>query len=598
MNQIRSKDIIIAVLPFQNSSKENDLNYFVDGFYEDFVMDITRFNTLQIISPNSAKKFISKNESDSGSYKELGADFIIKGNIRKVDEIVKIYIQLLSVKNNSIIWANRFVEDIQTIFKIQEEIIQKIINSIQEQIDTNLLYHSRTKKTKNLASYDFWLRGYEQLQKGTLESDLKAREYFEKALDNDKFCSRAYTGLSLSYFNEWSCQLWDLWDSSMTNALKYAQKAIELDPNDVISLTVIGRIFLYRGEYEKGEYFLEKSLKLNPNEANNLAQIAMSFVYLGRLNEAQELYTKAKILNPLNEESYYASGMLIHFELGNYKKSIELGLKTNFNKVWVDLPAIIAAAYYMTGDVEQMQKYWNIYLENFKERICHNKETDSQTALEWIVRISPYKNKTNFIPFWEYIAKNYHQNNALINKKTPQSNSNENKFIKGTGLWEMSYDKRTVFLSDKKGYYDIANLLAKPNIEIHCSDLMGNAINFEQTPLIMDDKAKTEYRNRLIDLDKEIQDFDLNNDYENVIKLREEYDAIVDHLTKSINVKGRTKKFSDATEKARVAITWRIRDAIKKINTVHPEFGKHLSVAISTGNYCSYSPENNIEWLL
>ena len=72
----------------------------------------------------------------------------------------------------------------------------------------------------------------------------------------------------------------------------------------------------------------------------------------------------------------------------------------------------------------------------------------------------------------------------------------------------------------------------------------------------------------------------------------------LDYLTQSLNLKGGRKKFQDSGDKARSAVTWRIRNAIKTIQTSNPELGKHLSASIITGNLCSYSPEIIIDWVL
>jgi TolB-like protein len=597
LKQSKTFEVTIVVFPFENMSEEKNLDYFVDGFYDDFLMDLSRFSSLQIISQKSAEK-ISKEQTSLATFNDLGSDFIIKGKLRKFEDKVKIYIQLIASKTETIIWGNRFEENIEHIFEIQDDIIKSVVNSIQDQIDINLLSRSRKKKPKNLEVYEYWLKGYDQLKKGNLKSDLKARVFFKKALEKDEFCSRAYTGISLSYFNEWSCQLWDLWDASMMNALKYAKLAIALDPNDTVSLTVIGRIFLYQGDYERGEYYLKKSLDLNPNEANNLAQIAVSYIYLGHYKEALKLYKKAKKLNPLKEDDYYASGALIYFEMGEFEKSIQHGLKANFQNAWVDLTAMISAAYYMTGDIENMKKYWNIYLINFREQICHGKKMDSQEALDWIIRISPYKKESRFIPFWEYLKKTNFLESVLSETTKIKQDSRQNIFSKGTGLWELSYKGKTVFLSDKKGYHDLLKLLEFPDEKYTASELMGSKINIERKALVIDEKAKKEYQQKLRSLQAEIDEYDERNDYENLKSARESYDSLLDHLTQSLNLKGGRKKFQDSGDKARSAVTWRIRNAIKTIQTANYELGKHLSASITTGNLCSYSPEIKIDWVL
>src|SRR5690606_39645083 len=65
----------------------------------------------------------------------------------------------------------------------------------------------RQKPLTSLGAYECWLRGYQELKKGTLEADEQARIYFQQAMELDPHYPRAYTGMSLSYFNEWSCQI-------------------------------------------------------------------------------------------------------------------------------------------------------------------------------------------------------------------------------------------------------------------------------------------------------------------------------------------------------------------------------------------------------
>lgn len=591
MKRSHSFEISIAVVPFVNASEDAFLNYFVEGFYEDFLMDLARFKTLQIISPNSLNKL----DDPLSAAHSVGADFAITGKVRKSGNQLTLYIQLHDASNNHLIWGERFHSELDQLPDLQIQIIQQLVNTIQEQIERELLVVARLKKVENMEAYDFWLKGYNELKKGTLESDLEARKFFNMALEKDPYCSRAYTGLSLSHFNEWSCQLWSLWGSSMQNALHYATKAIELDPNDAVSLTVIGRVYLYKGDYERGAYYLKKSLELSPNEANNLAQIAVSYVYLGKYQKALKLYKKAIRLNPLNEASYYASGTLIYAELGNFNKAIELGLKANLERSWVDLSGMIAGCYYMTGRLEKMEAHWQVFLDLFEERLCHDHDMQKGEALDWMIRISPYKKKSQFIPFWEYMSSKY------ISEADPETaeitpDKHENLFTKGTGVWQMTYQQKTVFLPDKKGYYDLAQLLDAQNEKISALELIGSRLLTEHKARTLDQKALDAYKKRLLSLQEDIALFDERNDYENLRKSQEEYDELLQFVSRSMNVKGQPKKFTDNADKARSAVTWRIRHAIKTIKEVHPDLSDHLSSFISTGHYCSYQPSVPIEW--
>ena len=149
-----------------------------------------------------------------------------------------------------------------------------------------------------------------------------------------------------------------------------------------------------------------------------------------------------------------------------------------------------------------------------------------------------------------------------------------------------------------KGFHDIARLLAQPNEPLHCLELSGSAIVNEGTDEVLDQEARREYRRRIEELQEELAQAEADNDPARAEPARFELDAVIDELAKAMGLQGRSRKMSDTAERARSAVTWRIRSAIKKINAAHPRLGQHLSNTIHTGNFCVYSPESAIEWEL
>lgn len=164
--------------------------------------------------------------------------------------------------------------------------------------------------------------------------------------------------------------------------------------------------------------------------------------------------------------------------------------------------------------------------------------------------------------------------------------------------WELNYKGSSTILKDAKGLHDIHKLLCFPLEDFHCLDLMGAAIDESNSIESIDSKAKNQYLNRIKELQIDIDEAEEMNQIEKTAKLREEYDSILDYLSQSLGLTGKTRKIGSSVEKARSAITWRIRNAIKKIKSVHPELGNHLSKSIMTGTYCSYKPEITIDWIL
>ena len=395
----------IAILPFDSISSDNSLNYFAIGFTEDLITDLSRFSSLQVISSHSTSAFRDEHETNEKLIQSFKVDYLVRGSFRQKGNDIRINTQLISTGENSIIWSHRYEADINSIFEIQDDATEQLVSALQREIEVNLLATSKSKPLTILEAYECWLMGMEQLKKGTLDSDNNARELFQQALKIDPNYARAYAGLSQTYFNEWTCQFWERWDYSQKGAFEYAQKAIELDETNYISLTVLGRLYVYKGEWEKAEHFLRKSLRINPNDTDNIIQIASCFIYLGYLKEAEKLYLKAMRLNPINTDWYYSFGAMLYFEIGDFKKCIELGLKTDLNTVMVDMAAFMAGAYYHIKDYENITKLWGKYLEVFQKKILKGNELFEEEALKWIVNVNPCKNGSNMTPFVGYISK-------------------------------------------------------------------------------------------------------------------------------------------------------------------------------------------------
>ena len=234
----------LAILPFRELSGDESMHLLMQGFTEDLVINLSRFAGLSLISLESTSDMKGLEALDDIA--ALGADYTLGGSYRSFRQQLRITIQLVRVRDGKIVFASDYVESVEAIFNMQDEALKQIVNAIQQNIGYDLLSSSYTKPKAQLAAYENYLQGMDILSKGGVENDEEARVYFEAALVIDPTYARAYTGLSQSYFNFLSCQLWDRWDVSQRGALKYALKALELDENDYVALAVAGRVLLFR----------------------------------------------------------------------------------------------------------------------------------------------------------------------------------------------------------------------------------------------------------------------------------------------------------------------------------------------------------------
>ena len=171
-------------------------------------------------------------------------------------------------------------------------------------------------------------------------------------------------------------------------------------------------------------------------------------------------------------------------------------------------------------------------------------------------------------------------------------------------LWSLSWAGRTVRVKDSKGMRDIARLLAAPGAEVAALDLASpagaGAVGLPDGDLgeLVDGTARAAYRARLAELDAELAEADEHADAGRSARATDEREALLAQLAAAYGLGGRSRRAGDQAERARSAVTWRIRDAVRRIEDVHPELGWHLRHSLRTGRFCSYRPERPVDWQL
>jgi predicted ATPase len=190
-----------------------------------------------------------------------------------------------------------------------------------------------------------------------------------------------------------------------------------------------------------------------------------------------------------------------------------------------------------------------------------------------------------------------------------------NTFVKEGEFWSIGFAGQLVRLKDSKGLQDLGRLLATPGRELAAVDLatvtsaaqaapagriladLGFGVEADAGPVV-DAAARHQYRERLVELEEEITEAETNNDPERASRARDERAFLLAELGAAVGLGGRARPVLDPAEKARKAVTWRIRDAINHIEGAHPELGRHLRRSVRTGTFCVYDPAEAIEWRL
>ena len=591
----------IAILPFENLSGTADDAWLAGGFVQDLITEVARFPALGVIAAESIFAVESVGLDDAALGRRLKVAYLLKGSVRRSARALRIAVQLVEAATGKHLWAERYDMSAAELFAVLDEIAAKVANALALRIDQTVLSASRRRKIPQLAVYECWLRGMECLQRGTVESDEEARVYFEQALAADPQYARAQAGLSLSHFNEWSCQAWECWEAKEKAAYECARRAEALDPDDAVVQVILAKIEQYRRQHAAAEARYRRALQLAPNNAFVAIQLAVGFALLGEAALAAELGGRALALNPLGPSWWFYYAALPHFVLRDYARAIELGSQTP--TIVTDQPAYLAAAHAYLGQGERAEIYAREFRQVFAERIAPGRAAESGELLRWLVHVNPFRREEDLRHFTEGLrlaGLGEMDGAARPAAAAPATVAWPlgNTFRKEGALWMVCFEHQVAHTPELRGFQDIAQLLARPGDELHCLALSGQPAGAGRGVEVLDEQARRAYRARLREIEAELAEAARANDPGRAEPLEEEKERLLDEMRKATGLGGRDRKMGDSSERARSAVTWRIRHAIKKLEVVHPALARHLRVSIKTGVFCSYEPEKETRWFV
>ncbi len=587
----------IALAPLENLSGDPSQDVLALGFVEDVASALSRFGAIEVMYPQA---FAAASPARGGSDHTRPGSNLLRGSVRRAGDVIRIAVQLLDSHTGRQLWADRHDVTADNLFAVQDQIAEQVASALKIGMDRSRLREARRAPLSSLETYDCWLRGFECLKRGTVEADAEARIYFERALETDPAYARAHLGLSLSHFNEWSCQAWQKWDETERLAYDYASRAAALDDSDPMVQVILGRILLYRRRFDEAAFHVDRALSLNSNDTDVLVHAALCRTYLGDPESALALGKKAMRLHPAFPPYYGGPVGLALFALGRDAEVLAIGSQTPIS-MFVDIPAFLAASCALSGDLERARFYLAEFLSQLGDRITFGRPPDPGEPLRWLLHVNPFRRPEDIERLEQGLRLAGLEEDPddrrpeAVARRAPQEPSVA-RFAREGAIWRMDFDGLSVQLTHQKGFSDLMRLLERPGVEVHCLELADRPAETAGSAPQLDERARREIQARVRELQHEIDDADAAHDLARAERAREEFEQIVELLSGALGLGGRARALGSAAERARSAVTWRIRSGVKKIAKAHPQLGRHLENAVRTGTFCLYQPERPVDW--
>ena len=265
LNKIDDYRPKIAVIPFENLNKDEDQQFLVDGIAEDLLMELSMVKELSVATRKTCFGFKNKDYTSKEFKEEYNFDFVVTGSIRASNNQLRILIELSDMKDDRVIWTNKFDRNNEDIFEIQDEIVTKIVTCLVGEIEISSLKRAHRKPTNNMTSYEYTLKGRALNQKFEKDANAEAIKMLDAAIAADKTNPLPYSWKACTIGQSMALGFREDNDKTMADFLEALSKANELNDNDWNALRIIAEAYLTLDNLQQGMVYANKAYNANPN---------------------------------------------------------------------------------------------------------------------------------------------------------------------------------------------------------------------------------------------------------------------------------------------------------------------------------------------
>jgi adenylate cyclase len=314
----------IAVLPFKNLSGDPQQEYFSDGITNDIITDLSRFRDLLVIASNTVFTYKSKPVNIQSVGRELGVGYILEGSVQKVGDRVRINAQLIDAADETHLWAERYERDYADIFKLQNDLVQSIVATLAVNISQTERARAMRKQPQDLQAYDYLLRGWALYHRRTRVSNNQAGKMFAKAVELAPHYAAAYVGLGWVDYAKVGYGWTEFPQKALKSAFASGRKALELDASSASAHTLLCNVYTFQNQYDLAIREAEQALELNPNDAYALSQLGWALLWAGRLDEAVAALEMSLRLDNTSVRNAWLHLGTAYYLKGQYGQALEI----------------------------------------------------------------------------------------------------------------------------------------------------------------------------------------------------------------------------------------------------------------------------------
>jgi adenylate cyclase len=348
----------IAVLPFENISSGNEHEFLADGMTEEIITTLSKISGLFVIARNSVLAYKDRAVDAREVGRQLAARYLLEGSVRRGGERVRISAQLVEAAAGHHVWARRFDRQVDDIFALQDELTKEIVSALQVELTEGEQARLAASNTRNFEAWQLAFEGRDLVHLHRKDSVRKGRRLLEQATALDPNYAFAWGSLAEAHWKEAANEGWsESPQRSFDMALEASDKALALDPEDAVVLSMRSVIMVTTHEFDSALALARKALRSAHSEANALALATITLRCCGLAEEALRQLELAKRYCRIYPAWYPYNEALCHWILRQADEAIaalnhSIGIDPDFSLAY----ALLAAIHVENGNDEDARK--------------------------------------------------------------------------------------------------------------------------------------------------------------------------------------------------------------------------------------------------
>jgi eukaryotic-like serine/threonine-protein kinase len=314
----------IAVMPFENSTHESEIDYLVDGITEGVINTLSRMPKLRVMARSTVFRYKGREVDPQKVAAELNVRAVLTGRMRQIGDQFSIGAELVDAADGAQLWGNQYTRTMSSLVTLQDDISTEIGEKLKVKLTSGERKKLANLRPQNSGAYDLYLRGLYHWSKWTSDGFQQAIASFEEALGKDPGFALAYSGLA-DCFGVSSYLAMDPAEAQglILRSRAYAKRALELDEALPEAHLTLGNIAHFHDwDWALAEREFKLALELNPNLAPGHQSYSLLLMDQCLFDEAITEAELALQLDPLSLPISTSSGY-VHFCAGRYDEAIQ-----------------------------------------------------------------------------------------------------------------------------------------------------------------------------------------------------------------------------------------------------------------------------------